>query len=352
VKSVNMSPDITLMVDGVRFDGWTSARVTRSLDAVAGTFSLSLTDRWPGRENPRPIRPFSSCVLKLDGETVITGYVDDVRPSYDATSHEISVSGRDRTADLVDCSASQTPGEWHNASAGFIASELAKPFGVAVRVRHAGQRFKRFRIEEGETVFEALDRMCRMRALLATSGADGNLLLTRGGGGGAASVTLERGVNIVSASGSFSAKDRFSSYAVEGQQPGTGIKADSAAQVLATASDEQVPRYRPLILLAEDAVDAGAAGERARWERDARKARACTVNVTVQGWRECRGGPLWTPNKVVRLKDAWLGIDADLLIVSVELSLSGQGSVTRLTLTYPRAYAMPPESEKDISAWT
>lgn len=347
-----MQSSVTLHIDGVRYNGWTKARVTRSLDAVAGTFGLSLTERWPGRKTIRPIKPFSSCTVQLDGETVITGYVDEVQPSYDATSHEISVSGRDRTGDLVDCSASHSPGEWHNASVERIAQELANPFGVDVKVGLAAPRFKRFRLEEGETAFEALDRLCRMRALLATSDVHGNLHLVRSGNGGTASVVLERGVNILSASGTFSGKDRYSTYTVKAQQPGLDVDPQDAAQISGHVGDGAVPRHRPLVMLAEDAADPSSAQTRAQWERDTRKARANTVTVSVQGWRERPSGPLWMPNKLVRLRDSWLGIDALLLISSVEMTFSGDGSLTKLQLISPQAFALRAEPEQEVSEWT
>lgn len=343
---------VSLLVGGQVFDGWTSARVSRSLDAIAGTFSLSLTERWPGRGAARPVRPFESCVLLLDGERVITGYVDEVQPSYDSGTHDVSASGRDRTADLVDCSAVLSPGEWHNASLERIASALAKPFGIDVHAIATGKRFKRFRLEEGETAFEALDRMCRMRGLLATSDVDGNVLLVRSGNGGHASVTLERGVNVLSASGKFCGKDRFSQYIVKSQQPGIDVSPSGAAQVQAVASDSFVPRYRPSVIVAEDAADLESAQIRAQWERQTRAARARSITVTVQGWRETAHGPLWMPNRLVTYCDSWMGVDARFLLSSVELSYSDQGSISTLTLIPPDAYSLLPEPDKEVSKWS
>ena len=96
-------PDIILEVDGRRYGGWKSIDISRGLEQCAGTFRLSVTDRWPQQNEPRGIKAGAACRVTIDGRAVITGYVDDVEASWSATSHEYRVSGRDKTADLVDC---------------------------------------------------------------------------------------------------------------------------------------------------------------------------------------------------------------------------------------------------------
>lgn len=353
MNNTNMQSTVSLYVGGSKYEGWEEVKVTRALNAVAGTFSLTLSDRWPGQSTSRPIRRYESCVVKLDGETVITGYIDDVTPAYSDRSHSINITGRDKTGYLVDCSAIHSPGEWHNSGAIQIANELAAPFGIGVSVQHSVKPFKKFKLEVGETVFEALDRMCRMRSMLATSDVHGNLLLTRSGKGGNAGVVLQYGVNIKAAKCQLKGKDRYSEYIVKGQQPGIDTTAEGAAQIVAKAKDSQVPLYRPLLILAEDAADANTAAQRVAWERDTRKAKSSSVTITVQGWREQKGGALWLPNKLVPVKDPVLGIDATLLIESVELSRSSSGSLTTLTLVPPQAYAQDPTvKEEKVSAWS
>ena len=100
-----MADDITLRIDGVDWTYWTSVQVTRQMDAIAGTFSLALADKWIGGAQALPIAAGMACQILIGGEQVIDGYIDQVRPSFSATAHGISVTGRDRSADLVDCAA-------------------------------------------------------------------------------------------------------------------------------------------------------------------------------------------------------------------------------------------------------
>ncbi|MFR9013994.1 MAG: phage baseplate assembly protein, partial [Desulfovibrio piger] len=81
-------PDIILEVDGRRYGGWKSIDISRGLEQCAGTFRLSVTDRWPQQNEPRGIKAGAACRVTIDGRAVITGYVDDVEVSWSATSHE------------------------------------------------------------------------------------------------------------------------------------------------------------------------------------------------------------------------------------------------------------------------
>ena len=67
--------------------GWSEATVTRSLETISGSFTVTLSEREPGATAPRPIRRGDACQLVLDGDLVITGWVDTVTIDYDANSH-------------------------------------------------------------------------------------------------------------------------------------------------------------------------------------------------------------------------------------------------------------------------
>lgn len=349
---------VTLTIAGRRHEGWTAATVTRALETIAGQFRITLSERAPGETTPRVIRAGDSCELALEGDRVLKGHVDTARISYDAGSHTIEVSGRDATGDLVDCSASlgprragedcaeKLPSEWHGETLEAIASALAAPFGIPVRAEaDTGRPLRRFRIEEGETAFEAIERACRFRGVLPLSDGNGGLVLGRPSRSRTA-VPLERGVNILSASGESSWLDRFSEYTLLGQQPGSDfLTATGAAHVSACARDGGVTRHRPLAIVAEQGLDAAEAQERIDWEASVRAARSRRATITVQGWRETPGGPLWQPGRLVKVKDDWLGLDRDLLVATVQQSLSEAGTVTGMTLMSEQAFAKRIERE-------
>lgn len=332
--------EVTLKAGGQIHDGWKSVEIRKSMETLAGSFDVSLTEKWPGVDIPRAIRRNQLCLVQIDGLDVIAGHVDRISPSYDKDEHTIQIAGRDAAADLVDCSAVHTPGEWHDQPLPAIAADIAKPFGIQIRMDgDAGARFTKFTIEQGESGFEALDRLCRMRALLASSDGLGIIRIGRAGTD-RASVTLERGVNILGAKILVNDTNRFSRYIVKGQRQGNDFLApDQIAQPSATVEADTMGRYRPLIVLAEDATDGARARDRGKWEANVRSARSWRAQIHVQGWRENgETGSLWRPNVLVRLRDDWIGIDRDLLIVAVTFGKSDDGTTTTLDLMPEKAF--------------
>lgn len=102
---------VVLEVDGQQWDGWTEMSITSSLEAVAGEFDLTVTTQW-SEASPRVIKQGMPCIVRLGKDTVLTGYIDDFIPSYDAENMSIRVMGRDKTGDLVDSSVVHKSPRW------------------------------------------------------------------------------------------------------------------------------------------------------------------------------------------------------------------------------------------------
>lgn len=346
-----MQADDTLhLVTGGRdFAGWKGVRVRRSMVQCAGQFELQVSWLRSAYDGANRIAPGEACEVLMGDERVITGYVDTVDINIDAASHEVTVSGRDKTADLVDCSAVRRSGQWRGLKIEAIAAELAAPFGVRVRADvDTGTALQSFALQEGETVFEAIERAARIRALLLVSDADGALVITRAGTT-RVRTPLVLGENALSMRGTQDMRDRFSSYSIKGQAPGSDFFSGAqVSQMQAKATDPEVKRYRPLVLM-NDAPDLGATlRQRAQWEANVRAARSTEIEVTVQGWRHADG--LWQPNALVPVYAEPLLLDDDLLITAVEYQLDERGTTTRLALTRADAFTLLPITAKPAAA--
>ena len=330
---------VELKVNGGIFGGWESMEIKTGIEQIAGTFQLVVTERWPGQDTPAPIMAGFPCEVLLDGATVITGYVDSADPSYDEATHTVSIAGRDKTGDLVDCSAIHQTGQWNWRTLFQIAQDICQPFNInVINQTDVGAPFRSFNIQEGERAFEALDRMARMRAVLLVSDGLGNLILTRAGQQHVTTELVE-GVNIKRANAKFDWKERFSSYTVKGQHRGSdNAPPDNARGPVGTAVDTVIEnnRYRPLVLLAEDQGHIASLTQRAEWESNVRMGRANRATITVQGWAHADG--LWKPNNLVRLRSPMLYADLDVLIAQVTYRLDGGGTTTELELCRPEAF--------------
>lgn len=282
-----MADAVELLIDGKLYGGWKSASVTRAMDAASGTFNLSVTDRWTPASEPWAIEPGDACELRVDGETLISGYVDMVRANYNGTGRSIQVQGRDKSADMIDCSAVHKPDQWKNITVLQLAEILAKPFGITVKAEtDVGAPIDLVKLQHGETALEALNRHAKMRKVLVMPDGKGGILLTRTGARQAA-VPLVQGQNILEASGTLDWSERFSEYIVKGQ---SGYREETSeeteAHAVATTKDAYVDRYRPLIVVNDTETNSGTAKERAAWEANTRIGKSAQAQITVQGWRQ------------------------------------------------------------------
>lgn len=344
---------VTLEVSGIAWKGWEEVTITRAVDAVAGQFQVNLVDRWSEDMAPLPIAASMPVTIATRAEgggkpdTLIRGYIDTVKTNIAASQHSISISGRDASADLVDCAAVHSPGEWRNLTCAQLAAILAGPFGVGVRLEGAqGAAIPLHKIEPGETAWECLERALRQRELLAMPDAHGGILIVSIGSG-RSTTGLVYGQNILEASADFDVRKRFSEYRVLAQAKGTDAEHGAkAAQVLGLARDPVIERYRPKVITGESPKDAATAKRRAEWEASVEAGRSATFEVTVQGWRQ-GDGSLWPLNAMCAVNCAPLRVVQNLMIGKVVHKISSSaGTTTTLTLRSPLAYAQ--EFEKKI----
>lgn len=335
---------VELLVGGRAYAGWKRVEIQRSIEQIAGGFVLELTQRWPGIDAAPGLREGLPCQVLLDGDVVVTGYIDMFEPELTDSSSSIRVEGRDRTGDLVDCSAIHKGGQWSNASLERIVRDIAAPFGIPVVLQDGlsqGAAFKTFALEDGERAFDAIDRACRLRSVLCSSTPLGEIWLGEAGDT-ETGVTLEEGVNLKRISATHSWKDRFSRVIVKAQTAGDDESwAQGAAQLKSEATDEEIDRYRPLVLQAEQGDNRAVLSDRAAWEVGVRMGRGKRGKAVVVGWRmgkDGREGGLWQPNTLARVVSPRMNLDLDVLIVACAYTLTEQGAVTELTFARPEAF--------------
>jgi len=285
----------------------------------------------------------------------MTGWVDDINPKVDGRSHSIGVSGRELTCDLVDCGLTDTTGQWKNVDLKQLVTQLVAPFGLKVEVTSAdfGEPFSKFSAEPGDSVFQTLTKACALRGVLPVTTGSGNISLIQSGNGRAFD-RLVYGVNIKSASGKFSNKDRFSLYVVRGQDgfPSSGTaSANQTIGVEARAKDPNVTRFRPTVIVAGSSLDQKTAQRRASWEAQTRAAKAGGLEVVVHGWTQSNGA-LWECARLVSVEIPYLlGEGAqELLITTVKYSYGAGGTTSTLSLARPDAFEPIPVTTKTVKA--
>ncbi|MEH6630158.1 MAG: hypothetical protein V7776_05005 [Halopseudomonas aestusnigri] len=340
---------ITLKVGSVNYEGWKTANVSRGIGYVASDFDLTVTEKWADQFEIFPIKTGQSVSVLVNGHQVMTGHVDDVAPQYNSESHNLSIKGRSKTADLVDCSVTNLSAI-KGQTISQVAKTLASPFGLSVTANTNSERSFDEDIQQDETPSEVLIELAKMEGFLIYDSADGGLIISRSGTKKSRSKLFNgpEGSNVLSGGSLESMRDRYSEYTVKGQNKGTDTSfGTSASEPSATVYDRGVPRYRPLVITADKAADTSYCKARAEWERSVRIGQSIELNYTVQGWND-DAGDLWKMNILIPVQDSFARIDGTpvngvFLITEVNYGISESGETTDLKLTLPSAYDPEPQ---------
>ncbi|WP_018701395.1 phage baseplate assembly protein [Amorphus coralli] len=367
---------VRLEIDGAgSFDSFVSVEIVRDLRDFSGSFTVVARDAtrsiatfdWA---SPPPIvrlRPGPGARLYIDDEPVLTGWIERARPVIDEVRAEVTISGRDKAGDLVDCAAAPSgPGEFRQVKLEDAAKRICAPFGLSVRCEiDTGRPFDRYPLELAETGLAAIEKGARQRHALMTSDGTGGVVITRTGATRApADLTLPG--NMKGSLAEYSHEARYSVTVVHaqaeragGRRSGRPAPLDVTAEPLSigdrtagdgsatererfgtavkgSAEDPEITRYRPIVHLAKTQADAQAAADEADWRMRTARAEAEELVTWVHGFRA--NGKLWRINQLAFVSDAYQGIERDLLIARTVYRYDEQGELTEMALSSPEAF--------------
>ena len=360
---------ITIEVSGVRFEGFNSASVTKSLDTLSGSFAFNATRQ---EQIQLPFSVGEPCNIFVSGIKVITGFIDLISVNYSKDQHSIDIQGRDKTADIID---STMDGEIEfngNISFKEIIEQTLRKSGITdISVTDDVGGIKTFTgsdIESGgvgENIFDFLEQLGRKRQVLLNSDGDGNIRITQ-----SSQDIIEQTIvnkagagNIVSGGISYDDTNRFNLYKVHSQDnnAGLGLSGLSLNEINSynrqgESTDGDIRESRRLNIIAEgsytdeggDSVLGNGRNEkdgktliqkRAEWEQNIRRVQSIDYSATVQGFLRPNSDQLWEANKLVQVDDEFAALNAIMLVNSVTYSQSiEQGSLTTLNFVDRDAY--------------
>lgn len=333
----NSASGILVTVGGKTFTGFETARLSATLEHAARSFDLQIAAENGGAATIQMFKAGAKVSITVAGEPFLTGFVDRYRPRIGKAEFSVSISGRSKGADAIDCSVIHATGNFQNRTPLQIAQELDK-FGVGFTASGDLKPVLNFQVSPGETVFQALSRLARDQNLTLRSKGDGGIEFynakkspKRQAG------PLIEGRNILSGEADHDWSKRYSKYHVRGQKAvGTDEK---ATQLESVAEDTGVDRYRPTVILAEGDTDEGRICDRAQHHRNRKAGRGLSADITVVGFRDS-GGKLWEPGNLVYVESDALSLGQDMMIEGVDFSEDSSGGlVAKLKLCDPKAHA-------------
>lgn len=347
-------PKISIVIDGLEYSGWTDFTFSTSLDTICGSFAFGLRyTAETGSIGPGlPIQTF------VDGKLLFTGYIDEMERKVSSNAFSVVYSGREKTGDLVDCCAAYKTGVWKTRTkVQDIVNALCAPYGISC-VDPNASTLNRFSLDDGETVFSAIDRISRFNKTLPRTTAEGNVTFAPRDFT-LADDMLMLGDNVFSHEDNVNYLNRFSHYTAKGQtDSGTSVdyfgnmqqEQKWSSTISGSAEDKWLStffgRYRNTTLHPEFISSNAKAKDIAEWESRIRAARSTGITLRVKGWHQADGTTLWVPGMRVKYIAELLGIVDTFDIASVEYSYSKTaGTVSSLLLRPVGAYTAEPIKE-------
>jgi prophage tail gpP-like protein len=365
-----MSDDVTVVVGSTAWGGWEGVSISRGIETVPSSFSLIGTERYPGEGNEVDIKPGSPAVVKIGSDTIITGYAERVKRSVTPEQHQMTVAGRSKLADIVDCSGFTKQWQFNNLTLVSMANIVCTPFGITVTAPDGDSAaIPAWMLVLTETGYEFLEEIARWAQKLTYDGTDGNLIIAALGDNAHRSGIAE-GQNAQEFESLADVSQVYSEIGAIYQdtsilQDGGGtttipyVQDTYGQNVLAVdnhlpARADGQPRYRPLLIVSEQGNGMNdVVPKRVQWEMARRWGRSQIVTVTVDSWRDS-GGNLWTPNWLVPVDLPSIKVaKKTLLITNVTYVRDGDGTRAILTLMPPEAMApMPSAPFLYSAAWS
>lgn len=356
---------LQIEVNGVAYENFTTSTVRIALDSISGSFDFSAVST-EGRA--LPFSNGDACKIIVDGSQVLNGYIEKISYSYSANEHSISISGRDKTADLIDSTTNGIKLSPPLSLVQVIQAALDDIGATDISVSEETPTDDFNKAEEkisasvAENAFEFCEKLARKRQVLLTRDGNGGINITQGSGvdSGAAVQNMIDSIddsnNIISGSISYDLTERFSRYIVKSQLnpvalnfAGVTPAKEIVSQENKPVVDETMRAGRQLVIKAENSSSSEQAKLRAEWSANIRKARGRVYSCTVSGFTNSVGN-VYAPNQLIQVSDEFCEINAKMLLNSVEFSFDiTAGSIASLEFVDSNAYTLEltePKTEK------
>lgn len=345
---------VSVIINGKAHTDWSRYQIDSDFLIPADAWSVSLG--LPDSKFPADVVRGAPVMVKVGGDTVMTGRIDSVQRSVARSGVTLSLSGRDSAAILVDCAAPILTAR--QVGLEDVVAQIVRPLGITkIRIEaESAIRSDKISAEPGERAWDMLLRACAGRGLWPWFAPDGTLVI-----GGpdytkqpVASLIMRmdgKGNNVLSLSDASSIDKSFSELTVLAQSHAHSASGSSTAIVdvtddtpinidtdagtaetgqhgmRAVVKDPTVNYYRPQVLVVGDADNQEQINYRARKALADAKLNGYSLTAIVHGHRTS-DGVLWEPGQRIHVTSEYHGIDAVFFLMGREFSGGRPGGTT------------------------
>jgi prophage tail gpP-like protein len=212
--SKNKEQDVSIIIDGKKFTGFTSYEVNLSFDSL-DSFSFQAPYDTAIKELKTAIMPFAfkECAVYYLGALLFKGALLTPDPELQADATEITLHGYPLCGVLNDCTIppSKYPIDYNDVTLQDIAGPIAEPYGVKIVFKDGpGDPFTEITYEPTEKILSLLLKLAKQRELLYCNDENGKLVFFKAKKEGAF-VSFKQGKKpLLSVSSHFNAQNFYS----------------------------------------------------------------------------------------------------------------------------------------------
>jgi len=287
----------TVTANGEKYNIWEIVEVTRSANDIVDHAMLTVSEISTAGGtgfSQLKLSPGDVATITLGGQTAITGYVYLRQAAMDPRTHACQIGISSRSQAVLKTTVDGSPGQYVNQTLQQIGSACFGKVGVGFNIigspAGASNVFERVSETLGQTRFNFIENLCRLRNLHMIDDGQGNISAFRGPQGTAA--PLQEGVNILRARIMLKIDDQnetLTGFAQTYRQgaPGALVRATQNVQ-----SDFAKGLSGNFNFLAANAADQASLQMNVAHVADAEFYKSVDGVVTVQGWF-APAGDLW-----------------------------------------------------------
>ncbi|WP_027523343.1 phage baseplate assembly protein [Bradyrhizobium sp. Ec3.3] len=324
---------VTITAGGMQWTAFKEFHVHAAFNKAARAFSIEVAAELGASATNAIFSVGTEVTINANGDLLLAGYVDSREPSIAARKAIISVSGRSKSADLIDSSGEHETGQFEDKDPLEIAQAISSNYAAKWESDQQLEKIEQYQLTPGETCFRCVEKLTRQQGMTITGTPEGNAKITKAGS--ERNGPLIEGVNILAGTAHHNGSNRHSKIIVRGQRPfGHG---DDNLEIEAEEQDDGVQRNRTIIIIQNEDTTKDRAKKRAKNRKNRTAGNALKATISVQGFHD-DGGQLWAPGSLVWTESPFLDIAQDMLIESVDYRQNDGGSIATLNLIDPRAY--------------
>jgi len=333
---------IALLVNGREYIQFSEISVKRNIEAISSSFEFVATNE---TADIFPFKVYDDCTVTVNGKTVITGYINRIRPSYSNTSHSINILGNDITRDIVDSEIYNNSQISEAKTFTSLIETVLESNGIEgitvfslIDDPPLGTEESFTASETGTTIFDYIKSIANKRQVLLTTDGQGRLIIYRNEVPEQTNLSLINKVNrsnniIKSAESDINYTNRYKTIKIFSQ---SGI--DTSIQ--GEAIDNTINRNRVKSIVSDLIYNQDDCKNLATWEINKRRANSIIYNCIVAGFW-AKNNVIFEPNQYFTIEDDYCNISNVMLLKNLEYKYSEtSGSITNLSFVSADAYTL------------